>query len=427
MIEKMKTYLLTLLVVFSLIQSYYLAFGQPDFQPILNTGDVTTTWVGDKREISNLIEPSQITLHFGNGRNQVLNQQQVFFEEIFNKLKRRTFDEFREVQFTEVDWNDTRNQNKGFELRFSTGVPISVLGQVLQIQGEFRNKFDYISTILVTTSPIDGLVKAYFITDESNRVFEAAKVDLIVKDVEQITGWGQKLNQLNNYVWTNDSYYLPEKSIFINKLVYEYVEVTSAQLQSSLFLEPTIGRKLLEQNGKEIYTDGKSGLKIDRQLKWFIYNDPISVPDDSTSLTANLSAAIQFINLHGGWGGEYILSEMPEDIEQPYGFTQYINSYPVISSNPSVSNGIQMIMKNGSVTNFERGMITIDTTNFLSSESIRLPGKAELLANNKEYLLNAVIKDIYPVYVMNFLPNQMVELVPKWAAKKVDGSIRILD
>jgi regulatory protein YycH of two-component signal transduction system YycFG len=424
--EKLKSYLLAILVIASLFQSYYLAFGKPEFKALQSTGDVQTTWNGETKEVASLIEPQQIVLHFGNERHTVLGQDQFFFEETFKKLTQRSFEGFKQVQSNTINWNQIRNNRSGFEVSFSSGIPVTILSDVIQIKGDFAEYLDFIKTIWITTNAKGDTVKAYFATKDNQYIFEATKVDFIVKDVEQIVGWGLALNQRNNYAWVNNSYYLPENPIPLNKYTYSYSEFTSKQIQSSLFVDPTTSRKLLNQQGVEIYTDGKRGLEIDRTNKWLIYSDPITVPESSTNLELNLQAAVKFVNLHGGWEGKYVLSEMPEDINQAFGFTEYVNGLALFGPNGYIKNDVEVAMKNGLVTNYERSNAQIDIQKWQSVTKVEISGQLELLAKNKEYLDSVEIEMIYPVYVMKYMNNQMIELQPQWAAKQVNGQVRLL-
>lgn len=424
--EIIKSYVLAFLVIASLFQSYYLAFGKPEFKPLQSTGDVQTTWNGSTKELASLIEPQQIVLHFGNERHTVLGQNQFFFEETFKKLTQRSFDAFKQIQANSINWNQIRNSRSGFEVSFSSGIPVSILSDVLQIQGDFGEYLDFIKTIWITTNAKGDAVKAYFVTKDNQYVFEATKVDFIVKDIEQIVGWGLALNQRNNYVWVNNSYYLPEKPISLNTYTYTYSEFTSKQIQSSLFVDPTTSRKLLNQQGVEIYTDGKRGLEIDRTNKWLIYSDPITVPESSSNLELNLQAAVKFVNLHGGWDGKFVLSEMPEDINQAFGFTEYVNGLALFGPNSYIKNNVEVAMKNGLVTNYERSNAQIDTQKWNTVTNGEISGLTDLLAKNKEYLDSTEVEVIYPVYVLKYLENQIVELKPQWAAKQVNGQVRLL-
>lgn len=424
--EKLKSYVLATLVIASLFQSYYLAFGKPEFKPLQSTGDVQTTWNGDSKELTSLIKPQYIVLHFGNQRHTVLGQDQYFFEETFKKVTQRSFDGFKQVQANTINWNQIRNNRSGFEVSFSSGIPVTILSDVLQIQGDFSEYLDFIKTIWITTNAKGDTVKAYFATKDNQYVFEATKVDLIVKDVDQIVGRGLGLNQKNNYLWVNNSYYLPENPISLNTYTYNYSEFTSKQIQSSLFVDPTTSRKLLNQQGVEIYTDGKRGLEIDRTNKWLIYNDPITVPQSSTNLELNLQAAVKFVNLHGGWAGNFVLSEMPEDINQAFGFTEYVNGLALFGPNGYIKNDVEVSMKNGLVTNYERSIAQINIQKWKSVTTGEIPGLSDLIEKNKEYLDSIEIEAIYPVYVMKYMNDKVVELKPQWAAKQVNGQVRLL-
>ena len=89
-------------------------------------------------------------------------------------------------------------------------------------------------------------------------------------------------------------------------------QYTPEQLQKSLFVDPGTSRNLLDRDGTEIYTDGKRGLQIYHGRHWMSYSDPVAPVETNAASQESLLVAVEFINRHGGWDGDYLMSEIEE-------------------------------------------------------------------------------------------------------------------
>jgi regulatory protein YycH of two-component signal transduction system YycFG len=424
--EKIKTYFLALLVVCSILQSYYLAFGQPGFVTLPDSGETSTTWVGKQLEPARLIQPMQIIVHAAAGKHYRLTQEDATFKAILAKVSQRKFEGIGEVGYSEISWSTLRKQRLGFEIQYATGIPIRLLSQTLQIEGDFTTKFEFISEMWITEDG-EGKTTAYFIVGRSNRVFKTTKFDFNYKELEQFVGTVVRAKKDDPYVWTKQKLYLPKNARNFATYSYQYEEFTSKQLQTGLFIDVSASRKLLDQANKEIYTDGKRGLKVDRNTKRFVFNDPISLPEDSTGLVKNLNSAVQFINTHGGWDGQYVLTEMPEDITQSYAFGLFIQGLPVYGAQFNPIETIIVSMKNGIVSNYDRDMTTLSPSTSVVQKSARLAGKDELLEKNKAYFSKTAVLAVYPAYFKTYGVGNTVTLTPKWVAKQANGKLHVLE
>jgi regulatory protein YycH of two-component signal transduction system YycFG len=427
MIEKTKSYLLVILVIFSLIQSYELTFGRPAFKTLGTSKVVQTTWQGEAKSIKDVLLPSYFVAHFGSDRHIVVRPQQTGYQELNKKLQTRALSDLRTQSYSSINWNELRSSRKGIEIQFPTNMPFTLLRVAYPLSSEAIPYLDNVSSLWLSLSEKEDHVVAYFISKSHKSVYQAMKVEWSVKEVEQLLGQAQSDHQKMNDVWINNTTYLPEASIFIPKLTFRYSDVSPSQLQSSLFVDPTAGRKLLSQRGVQIYTDGKRGIKIDQDYKWLIYNDPITVPETSTNLVSNAQMALKFINLHGGLSGSYVLSSIPEDMNLTFGLTQYMNGYPLFGPNQYVTHSIGISIKNALVTSYERSTVVIDSSKPLSSELTELPGQKKLFATNHTYLETTAIDAIYPVYTVSYGENHVVTLMPRWLAKQTNGQMQLLN
>src|SRR5690242_1149725 len=127
--DKLKTIVLTALVIMSLIQSYLLAYSMPGLGVTTSQqqGYVQSEPMGQEEKVENVIFPEDMVLHLGKGKHTVLYPATNFYNLIFGKIKSREFKGFQRSPAVVVDWDDIRDRDQGLELRFGRGVPVELL------------------------------------------------------------------------------------------------------------------------------------------------------------------------------------------------------------------------------------------------------------------------------------------------------------
>lgn len=427
MIEKTKSVLLAALVFSSLLQSYLLAYSTPKFDSANQTEYVETEPMGSQEELENLIFPEQIILHFGDGKHTVLPPDMTFYNSIFQVLRHRTFDGLRPANEWNLKWDEYRSSHQGVEIRFAEGIPLNVLQRMMQVKSDdlYNNTVETINRMWIVTKKNQEDISTYFFSDATGNIYEATKVDLIVKDVERFVGFGK---YLTTYHTIDGTYYLPDQPLSIVKYRIPFSEFTPQQLQKSLFVDPGITRNLRERDGTEIYTDGKRGLQVKKDQHWMIYTDPVAPVDSENDVKENLLSAVQFINQHGGWNGKYVVSEISDDLSkegQSIVFRQYLNSYPVIPAENANYGNIKVEVRKGVVSTYERSLIKLGERK-VQQGLRRLVAGEELDQLIKRYPQSFAIHTVFPAY-HPYISNGYIDLVPEWAVQLKDGTIDFLN
>jgi regulatory protein YycH of two-component signal transduction system YycFG len=427
--EKFKSISLTLLVAASLVQSYFLAYSTPKFDPINLTDYVQTELNGTQAELADILFPDQIVLHFGKKGHTVLPVTNQFYRMIFNDfLKQRRFDGVHRVNpaVLNMNWDDIRNEQMGFEIRFKEGIPLNVLLSIMQIKEDTPGANDLITRIWIYTKGNKEEVKTYFFTDSSAVVFEAAKADVSVENVEKFVGLGE---YLPTYHSETGDYYLPDQPLSVMKVKAPFTQFTPEQLKRSLFVDPSMTRFLTERDGTQIYTDGKRGLQLRNEQRWFSYSDPVFAPVESRNdLKENLLASIQFINQHGGWNGNFMFNKVtPKQSTgiQTFVFQQYYDNYPVLSTKEAPYGLIKVMLQKGVVSSYERSLMIMDSKGLVKTE-VTLPAGKELDDAVNSYSKKASLVSVFPAY-QAVVSDSTVELIPRWAVELKDGTNEFLE
>ncbi|MCL6457790.1 MAG: hypothetical protein K6T85_07270 [Gorillibacterium sp.] len=424
--EKIKSAVLAILVVGSLVQSYILAYGSPKLDLLTPTTYVPSELRGTQTELADLLIPHQLILHLGGSDHTVLmpfSSQQQFYKMIFRDfLQKRRFEDLRKLSVSNLidrNWNSIRNNNPGIEMVFNEGLPLTALQRVLEIKSDGIDSPLNIKRILIYANTT-GEPEAYFFTEDEGTVY-AAQTDMDINEVQKNVAFGQYLTRYSpQYL----GYYLPDEPIPVVRYKYTYTQFTADELKRSLFVDPNIVKNLQEKDGSQIYTDAKRGLQLQNDRQWMIYTDSLAAPAVSkVSGVAIIESATQFVNQHGGWNGTFLLNKIVQSVDakpQRLQFRQYIDNLPLFGSTEEDMGAINLELQQGIVSSYERSLNKLDGTP-LKKTIAQLPGGAELRKLLQKSEHSGKIVDVFPAYQV-VATDKSVDLVPRWAVELEDGT-----
>jgi regulatory protein YycH of two-component signal transduction system YycFG len=428
MMEKGKSVLLFLLVVISLVQSYFLAYSTPYMDAKVKTelAYVKTESLGTTEKVENLIFPEQIVLHLGNDKHTVFYPStQTFYELIFTKLQDREFRGMQRDAVNSIDWDQIRREDQGVELRFGRAVPFELLQRVFKIDSDFLFSRDSIDRIWIYANKGRDEVRTFFFSSDGRNVYESLRADLTIRDVEGYVGFGQYWDP---YTSEDGKLYIPEKPITrLMEMQVPFKQYTTDQMQANLFFDPGITRTIQDsKTGPQFYTDGKTGLKIEQNGTWLSYTDPVAPTNSENNLIDNVMAAISFVNQHGGWNGKHqLVKEIKSETESAIRFQQYYRDVPIVSGSSMNFGYMQLTLQQGVVSSYNRSLLVLgnEVTN---KRSRQLPGGDQLRKLIKDVNASGrIIEAVFPAF-KPLLDKETVDLSPVWAARLVTGEVIIL-
>ncbi|NOU94732.1 hypothetical protein GC093_16110 [Paenibacillus sp. LMG 31456] len=432
MIEKLKSVILVLLVGLSLLQSYYLSYSSPKFDPLVQEEYVKTEPIGSQAVLEDLLFPDQVVLHLGNQQHTLLYPDTDPYKRVVENVRQRSLEGFRKTTpaVLGLNWDEIRNKQQGIEVRFRDGIPINVLQRVMQLKGELPPENDVITRIWIFTKDSKDDVRTLLFTDTSSTMYEVVKSDISAKDIERFVSLEGILpkEEIVPYKLAGDDYYLPLKPVAFPVVKIPFTQYTVDQLKRSFFVDPAITRKLSERDGSEIYTDTKRGLKLRNDQRWMTYTDPIAPVDSKEDLRDNLLSAVQFVNQHGGWNGKYSVYKVPQKLlpsNQAFVFRQYYKSLPIMNQRSDNIGFIKIVMQKGIVASYERSMIIPDLLKS-SSKELTLSSGEILDAKLNQYSKKSSIISVFPGY-RPMIGEQTMELVPVWTVELRDGTYEFLE
>lgn len=428
--EKIKSLALALLVVCSLVQSYFLIYQLPGSNPVVKTENdyIRTENMGASLEAETMLFPAQIAVHMGEGKHTLFYPDSTFYNLIYSRLKGRQFDGFQRYAVDNVNWTEIRSQNIGVELEFGGGVPIGLLQRVMQIASDPLFDAESINRLLIYNTGTEDQVRVFFFSSRGDVVYEATKADLTMQDVQQQVDFGKD--------WVpytlEEGYYLPEQAVDMVQVGLGIGLYSTEQMQRSLFFDPSITRYIREKDGSEIYTDGKRSLQVRQDRNWINYTDPAAPSAGENSPSKNVLSAVDFVNQHGGWNGKYRLEQMNDGAggnQQRVVFQQYYGTgpsgaFPILDLAAFHYGVISLEVRQGTITGYERSLI-YDAGEGWEKQVVSLPGGQPLREQLAKLKEEVRIARLYPAYVPS-LTDQGLLLKPMWVVELGNGATRVL-
>lgn len=426
--ENLKSLLLALLVVCSLVQSYFMIYRLPGSDTVVKTENdyVRTEDMGEDLQVEGMLYPSQIALHLGDNRHTVFYPESTFYNLIYSRLKGRQFDGFQRYAVENIDWKDIRSRI-GVELDFGRGIPVALLQKVMQITSDPLFEGESISRLLIYNTENEDQVRVFFFSSKGDVVYEATKADLTIQDVKQQVDFGKDWIP---YTLEN-GYYIPEKPIDMIETGLTIGLYTTEQMQRSLFFDASITRYIREKDGSEIYTDSKRSLQVKQDRNWINYTDPAAPATGENNPGKNALSAVDFVNQHGGWSGQYRLAQT-EGVDserntvvfkQYYGLGQY-GAFPIIDLSTFHYGEITLEMRQGTITGYERSLI-YPKGDIFEKKVIQLEGGDKLREQISGLKRESPIVELYPAYVPSLTKDGLL-LKPMWVAELENGAVRVL-
>lgn len=424
--ERLKTALLLVLVLSSLVQSYFLIYRLPGSGSVVKSENsyIKTEDMGPEAKGENLIYPKKMIIHLGEDKHTVFYPGQMFYDLVNNRLKGRTFESFQRRTLNNMDWSKLRASSKGIELSFGSGIPVTLLQKVMQITPDSLFEGESIHKMWLYSIEGEPKVHALFFSTEGDVVYEAAQADLTVQDIHQLVDFG--LDWVPYTMQEGTSFYMPEKPVDMVSLEMPIGMYTVEQMQRSLFFDPSITRNIRERDGSEIYTDSKRSLQVDQGQNWMSYTDPAAPPSGESSPGKDVLSAIDFVNQHGGWNGSYRLSQSEDNEDRTLvEFQQYHRGYPILNTLGFNYGIMKLELQKGTVTSYERSLLYVKTEE-QKKKIVKLPAGDGLREKLDKLPDGMKIVDLEPAY-LPFVNENGLRLKPVWAVQLQNGSMQVLE
>ncbi len=421
MIEIIKNWILALLVGLSLLLSGMLWYSIPNYAPLLNALNINQLPTTDSTEykIDDIVRPREITVYSDEGKEYVLYSNDDDFKTTYQMIKQITISNLRELEESDegaedaVEAEEDSKQPVGIELAFYSAMPVEYLAIVFSLdENDLRN--------------LEGTFQrvSLYYDDQADRVvweFQGERSYVGSADISK----NRLLEECSNIV---QDYEMPSFAVSN----FENVPIRLVELSNSLFSDPTAIRQIQEKDQSVIYTDGSRGLRLNSLQQTIDYTDPtIDNRYQETNVLKMIEEAIEFLNRHQSWAGDYVLVEISRESsdndEYTLVFQQQYEGMPILSTRNLNNSEIRIKMKNNKVTRMNRSMMYLKasgdantTRGVLTKEQIRAIVERRMDIDDQNHT-------IYLAYYPYLSGSESVQLRLVWIVQKKSSILSIFD
>jgi regulatory protein YycH of two-component signal transduction system YycFG len=413
--ETIKSVILTILALLSIVLTYNLWTYQPAYDTIDNNY-IHEISISEKRDISDVVRPTLLLFHkYGYHYGTV---QPNVIEKFIQMMKKwdlydwqNLSEELNSSEFFSLVHGDQR-----IEIVFPDIVPFDVFNSVISIDDDSLSNSSFDRLIIEINESNKHEADVYFVNYEERHVIEA-QLESPLSYPFLASTW-EKAEDYTRYfdydVQGIRKLFLPQDALKFSVIKYYTYVINPDKFKLALFSDPSFVTKDLLDQGDQ-YTDGTSMMNVDYQRSLITYVNPAN-NRVSFSMLKNgdlLQQTIDFINDHGGWTDDYLYFGM-SPAEQKVSFRLFIDGFPVFNEE-----GMAEIMEfwgNNEIYKYVRPFYTLNLP--LTAEHITLPSGYEMLdqlVNRPDFELE-YLEDVTIGYKMYRDPQTPKVLIfePSW-------------
>ncbi|MBC6297960.1 transcriptional regulator [Listeria sp. FSL L7-1517] len=416
-----RSFILTVLVILSVVLSYLIWKGQPDYEAI-NVKEIEKTTIDKTMTTSQVFRPYKLAVNTSGKNYQSLSAE--LLNELMTQGKAFSFSEVVLAnKKSNEEYEKLIHKSGTIEIVYPNNIPFSIFAQIFQVEGDGLESAFFNRIIFDVNNTDTGLHSVYFVNDDQENIYQSSLQNKDIDKIEKIVkANGSKLTENDKLILNKRNLFLSSNEIKLNRKKYIIDSLEINQFTSALFQD--YGTVKSEGN---TYTDGSSVIEMDTENKVLEYVNPSQErtnPEDLSSAkrAGLIQDSFNFINDHAGWtgdGGYYFTGYTGESATT--NFSLFVDNLQVYNENGmadiSVTEGIEAVYK------YMRPFFRLDTDVPGEKKEETLPSSYtvyEELTTNPNVRAED-IQDIVPGYHMTRSEstgmNRIVTLEPTWLYK----------
>lgn len=409
--EKVKSVILTILIVFSLVLTWNLWTYQPKIEKLENASTVQEVSLSPKKEIKEIVKPDKIIFHSNNRHYETITEQKV--NDYVNEISTWDLDRLERISSEQLNIAHYIETEEVMEIIFPDSIPMSLYKNYLSINDEEipNFSFDRILIHLEETQKENNTI--YFASQETKQLYKG------LVPFTFINGFKDKyFEEIKSYTsvfpYTTGSeqvIYLPENKIEVMSYQYLSKPIDSDILKDALFNDPSLVQKNYFVSGEE-YTDGQNLMRENTDTNTISYIDPSEVGTKSDNKLIRKS--IDFVNIHGGWTDNYRFVNL-DDEQKSVLFRLYgPDGYPVFSENNTISE-LRIVWGKTDISRYMRNNFSLGLLTSTSSKNLESGYTALQNIQKSEGFNPRLLKNVKIGYEMDLnAQSLLIQLEPSW-------------
>ncbi|WP_456277215.1 YycH family regulatory protein [Bacillus sp. AK128] len=328
--ENIKSFLLTMLVIMSLVLTWSLWTYQPNLGVIESTEFISDVEIGEKRDAASLIFPEKVLFHKNGSHYGATDHTTV--NDMMEYMRTWRFEELSDITIAVgQEYLNLIHGQDGIEIIFPSELSVETLKTIINFDDEISSSvtFDRVIIPMIPSQQEDAV--AYFVSYKSKNVFQAKLNNFsyksFSKDVYQVS---IAFPQYSEYqVNDKHSIFLQSNPVKANQITYYSIKYPSQDFKEALFTDQSFVKQDSANTGEITYSDGSRAMFINSSSDMLEYVNPAPATDRSMSSAHDtIQKSIDFVNDHSGWTDSYQFSEW-NPLSQSTTFRLYIHGLPV--------------------------------------------------------------------------------------------------
>ncbi|GHH98095.1 YycH family regulatory protein [Neobacillus kokaensis] len=413
--ETIKSVILTILVLVSVLLTWNLWTYQPDYETIESNNTLREVTLSEKQEVQKIIRPDRVLFHI-NGKHYGTNNS-VELEKIVKGISKWSIFDLKNYSDKVENYNELVHGSGNAEIIFPGDIPIELYRSVVNIEGRKIPSFNFDRIVINVehSGKENGIV--YFVSSQNQKVFVAhispANLTAFNRD------FFKKGNEYPRYFAYKAT---SKRTIFLQEnptemITYKYLPVTldSEEFKEALFDDPSFVQKSVLTNGEE-YTNVSSKMTVNYDKNMLSYVNPTAEDNYSEKSYDLVKRSIDFVNEHGGWTDQYRYVEKDE-YKRSVTFRLYSrDGYPVF--NDLGMSEIYEVWGGNKINRYIRPNIALELPLNTEAKSVVQPSgyKALEFLQNKKNFNPELLEQMVLGYRMerDTEESQLILLEPAW-------------
>jgi regulatory protein YycH of two-component signal transduction system YycFG len=416
--ETIKSVLLTLLVILSLVLTWSLWTYQPKYGLIESTRYIKDVDIGTKKEAKELILPKKILFHKDSRHYGTVETTHI--KKALKHIRQWKFDDFTDITHSiREEYLDFIHSQNSVEIIFPTEIPREILKNVVQIENDkIRSGATFDRIVIPMKDSQKEEPVAYFVSYQSHIVYKATISNFLYQSFyKEIFQTSPRHPQYYAYkIDAFTSLFLPDSQVNTNRITYYSVNLSGEDFKDALFTDPSYVKREIQPNGDESYTDGARALYVSYGGNLLNFVNPTTESEEQFLTSGELiQQSIDFINDHSGWTDTYVLYNWSSTLQSTE-FRLHINGLPVFNY-AGLSRIVQEWDKTNLFDKYERPIFKLQLSIESESSKVRLPsGRAliDLLKSMPSYEPSKLKDAVVGYELLKDINGKKVTMEPMW-------------
>jgi len=328
--EKIKTIILTILIVLSGFLTWNIWTFQPKYETMEIEKPVNEVAIGSKKEVRNVVKPNQVIFHTAGTQYGTVDNAEI--DAIINLIGKWKYYDVKKLSDSRSGLSNALEAGQYTEIIFPDRIPVELYKKVLNFEDQNLPKFEF-DRIIVNAKAGEGQEgTVYFYATKSE---ESYIVNVSLAAISEFSeAFYHKANSYNPYfayeLENNKTIYLPLNRTDMKSYTYYLNPIEPEQLKDALFRDPSFVQKSFVTEGEE-YTDEASKMTVNNLTNMILYVNPFRESEAVIGTESIIQKSIEFINGHSGWTDpfRYVYKD---DFNQQVIFRMYSDEgYPIFN------------------------------------------------------------------------------------------------